>query len=455
MFRRIRYFLSDVGHWFTSHLPGKRFAIGLGAVVLVAAVAVGGYFAYDALNEDEPPPPAAAPEAVTKHVESSDTDTQDLGFPAFATRNTTRVAGADAVADAAAVALATFPSTGGLKGPAAVSIVDAADWPGAIAAASLAAEPVSAPVLFSEDGEIPELTESALVALAPGGSAATGDDQAFVIGDAAEPEDLRSFTAKGQNPAEVAAEVEKLRTALTGKKPEHILVASADEPAYAMPAAAWAARSGDPVLFAQRNSVPEATLEAIERNKDVPVYVLGPDDAVSPKAVEELEKVADDVTRISAKDPVENAIEFARFTDGSFGWNINDPGHGFVLLNTERPADAGAAASLSASGTWGPALLTDSSAELPGPLRGYLLDLKPGYQEDPTRALYNHVWVIGDQDAISVPFQAQVDELAELVKVGSGTGGDVLGPPPGTPEPEEPDKAADDSSGSTNQDDQP
>ena len=198
MFRRIRYFLSDVGHWLTSHLPGKRFAIGLGAVVLVAAVAVGGYFAYDALNEDEPPPPAAAPEAVIKRVESSDDRVRRISASRRSPReNTTRVAGADAVADAAAVALATFPSTGGLEGPAAVSIVDAADWPGAIAAASLAAEPVSAPVLFSEDGEIPELTESALVALAPGGSAATGDDQAFVIGDAAEPEGLRSFDGQG------------------------------------------------------------------------------------------------------------------------------------------------------------------------------------------------------------------------------------------------------------------
>ena len=140
--------------------------------------------------------------------------------------------------------------------------------------------------------------------------------------------------------------------------------------------------------------------------------------------------------RIAAPDPVESAIEFARYTDGSFGWNINDPGHGFVLANADRPADAGAAAPLSGSGTWGPLLLTDDAAELPSALRGYLLDLKPGYLDDPTRAFYNHVWVIGDQDQISVPLQAQVDELAELARVKSGTGGSVLGPPPGTADSE-------------------
>ena len=43
-----------------------------------------------------------------------------------------------------------------------------------------------------------------------------------------------------------------------------------------MPAAGWAARSGDPVLFAQRDSVPKATIEALRRNDGVPVFVLGP-----------------------------------------------------------------------------------------------------------------------------------------------------------------------------------
>jgi hypothetical protein len=69
-------------------------------------------------------------------------------------------------------------------------------------------------------------------------------------------------------------------------------------------------------------------------------------------------------------------------------------------------------------------LLTDSADTLPGALRGYLLDVKPGYETDPTRALYNHIWVIGDQGAIDVAQQAELDDLAELAKIGGG-------PPPG------------------------
>ena len=37
---------------------------------------------------------------------------EKLGFPAVATKNTTRVAGGDPIADAAGVALAVYPSSG-------------------------------------------------------------------------------------------------------------------------------------------------------------------------------------------------------------------------------------------------------------------------------------------------------------------------------------------------------
>src|SRR5215210_6739414 len=366
MFSRVRYFFSDLGHWVRLHLPGlphlrrpgRRTAIAAGAVLLIAVLAGAGYLLYDKLNDEEEPPPAAAPPAVIREVHSSDEDTGDLGFPAFATKNTTRIAGADVVADAAAVALATHPSTGGLEGPAAVSLVDAGDWPSAVAASSLTAAPVGAPLLFTEGGEVPELTASALRALAPKGSADTDDKQAFRIGDAAGVAGLRTEDVKGGSPAEVAAAIDELRGKLTGQ-PDAVIVAGADEPAFAMPAAGWAGRSGDPVLFTLRKTVPDATLDALKSHKDVPVYVLGPESAVAKEAFEKIDDAAGSVTRIAGEDPVENAVEFARYSDDGFGWNMNDPGHGFVLASADRPADAGAAAPLSASGTWGPLVLTD------------------------------------------------------------------------------------------------
>jgi hypothetical protein len=152
------------------------------------------------------------------------------------------------------------------------------------------------------------------------------------------------------------------------------------------------------------------------------VYVLGPPASVSDKALGQIRKIAPQAQRVSGPDPVTNAIAFARYSDSDFGWDINDPGHGFVIASSSRPLDAAAAAPLSASGTWGPLLLTDSATAPPTDLANYLLDLKPGYASDPTRALYNHVWLIGDESAISVPFQAEVDDLAEVAKIRSGSG---------------------------------
>lgn len=415
--------------------PGRR-GILIGAIVLVLGALVAVFLITD-FEFGSDPEPAPAPQIVIEEEAPVPEEAPELGFPAFATKNTTRVAGADPVADAAGVALATSPATGGVEGPAAVTLVAVDDWPAAIAASSLVAEPVSAPILFSGPDEVPDLTLTALTALAPQGSSETGDAQLFSFGSALAPEGLRAEEVSGANPAELAAAAATLREELTGDKPEHIVLASSDRPEFAMPAAAWAARSGDPVLFVQSDSVPTPTLEALERLKDVPVYVLGPEPVVSEDVLEQIAEVTKaEPKRIGEDDAVSNAIAFARYSDGSFGWNISDPGHGMVLANATRPADAGAAAPLSASGKWGPLLLTDNADVLPAPLEGYLLDIKPGYVDDPTRAVYNHAWLIGNADAISVDVQAQVDELLELAQVESGRGGARFGPVPGQPDSE-------------------
>jgi hypothetical protein len=178
--------------------------------------------------------------------------------------------------------------------------------------------------------------------------------------------------------------------------------------------------------------VPKPTVEALKRDEGADLFALGPPSAISDKALEEVEDVASPVVRIGDSDPVQNAIDFARFSAGSFGWSITDPGHGLVIASDREPLDAAAAAPLSASGNWGPLLLTDDPQQVPEALRGFLLDIKPGYVSDPTRAVYNHVWIIGDQATISVGFQAQVDDLAELAPVRSGTGTNVK-PPPSKP----------------------
>jgi hypothetical protein len=198
-----------------------------------------------------------------------------------------------------------------------------------------------------------------------------------------------------------------------------------------MPAASWAARSGEPVLFVGKDSVPKPTMDALKRDEGADIFALGPSNVISDKVLKQVSDAAKAPVRIGDADPVQSAIDFARFSAGSFGWNITDPGHGLVIAADTEPLDAAAAAPLSASGSWGPLLVTDDPDQVPDALRGYLLDIKPGYVTDPTRAVYNHVWIIGDQSTISVGFQAQVDDLAEVAPVRSGTGTNVKPPPSG------------------------
>jgi hypothetical protein len=146
--------------------------------------------------------------------------------------------------------------------------------------------------------------------------------------------------------------------------------------------------------------------------------VLGPSSVISPKVTILLRKLGT-VIRVGDQDPQSNAVAFAKYADDSFGWGVVDPGHGLVFADPRRPADAAAASPLSASGKWGPMLLLGDDGELPKVVADYLLDIEPGYREDPTRGVYNHGWIIGDDTAISVAAQAQIDSLLEIAPAGN------------------------------------
>jgi len=352
-------------------------------------------------------------------AETPGSGAEELGYPSFATSNTTRIGGPDPATNAAAAALAVFPGTSEKQRPVAVALVGTEDWAGALAAAVLMAAPIRAPLLYGQPEGVPDPTAAALDSLQPRGGAASGGAAVLAIGDVQVPKGMSAARVAAGNAAGEAAAIARLRDRIAGSPPAAIVLASSSEPAFAAPAAAYAARSGNPILFTATKELPPETIAALRRDKGVPVYALGPGSAISGKVLKEVEGLGAKVQRISGENPVATAIAFARYDDGKFGWHVTDPGHGFVLARSDAPLEAAAAAPLSASGTWGPLLVTDSADTLPSELRGYFLDVKPGYTTDPTRAFYNHVWIIGDAGQISVAQQAEVNEVAELAKIGS------------------------------------
>jgi hypothetical protein len=355
---------------------------------------------------------------------------QQIGFPYLATKNTTRVNGGDPIADAAAVSLAEYPSAGGGTHPSVVVLAPSDDWQAAIAASVFASPPLHAPILLSPSSSLPSATHDALSALNPIGTGAVSGAQVIRVGDVPTlPGGERAAKISGSDPYTLSAGINRFANAINGRPSTDVVIASASSPAYAMPAAGWAAESGDPILYVSGSGVPSATRQALQSDQRPNIYVLGPASVVSNVVVKQLSKYGS-VKRVSGKDPASNSVAFAIYRDppctrgqacahvpGSFGWALRSPGHGYILLNQNRPLDAAASAPLSASGSFGAQLVLDSASKLPSPILNFFLNYAtPGFtQEGPTAAVYNHAWIIGNEQAVSVSVQAEVDSLLEAV----------------------------------------
>ena len=352
-------------------------------------------------------------------VESNDDQAAaDLGFPFTATKNTTRVGGGDAAADVAGVANAVWPATGDTTKPNAVVLVEKDNWQGGIAASVLAGSPIGAPLILSDDDELPAVSRDTLSRLDPKGSDLTKDAEVIRIGSRPpQPAGRKTSTIDGDDVFDLAAEIDKFSAVAKGEPSDDVIVASGERAEYAMPAAALSARSGDAVLFASRNELPAPTAAALKRHEKPDVFVLGPESVIGEEVMRKIKPLARRMRRVDGPTPVQNAIEFARFQSGSFGWGAEVPGQNFTIASTSRPLDAVGGASLGTNGVFAPLLLTDDAETLPRSLESYLLDVQPGFEDDPSLSVFNHVWILGDEDTISVEQQARIDEVSTLIPV--------------------------------------
>ncbi len=397
-------------------MPGARSLTLTAAIALLAAPGCAG----GEQQAGQTSPAATATATATATSESGvgrEAVVSTPGLPELATKNTTRVASSDTPTIAAAVALAVHPSATADTRPSAVTLVDAADWPAAISGAQLAGPGVRAPVLFATGDALPGVTNRALARLRPTGVRRLGGAQAIRVGTGARAAGFAETVVSGGSPAAYARAIDRLHARATGRLGDSVVVAPLDAPAEAMPAAGWAAKSGDPVLWARRDTLPAATVAAIRARDRPRIAVLGSERAIGPRVLARLQKLGR-VDRIAGRDATASAIAFARFRRGDFGWGVVDAGHGLVLASAQRPADAAAAAPLSAAGSYGPLVVSDGD-EVSRDLREFLLDIRPGYRSDPVRGVYNHAWLIGDATTISFPTQSRIDSLLEIQRVDS------------------------------------
>ena len=291
---------------------------------------------------------------------------QGLGFPAFATKNTTRVGGADPVADAAAVAQAVFP---GDRRRVAARGRDAGRH-ARLAARRRGRACLASPCArrsCSPTATCSRRRPSALDGARPRGLAsAAGGAQVIRVGDVAAPGGLQAQHVAGSDPFALAAarstpsQTRAARQAPTGHR---------RRPPTSPPFADARRRLGGQVRRPGALRHKDGAAARPRRAPGAPaartIYVLGPPVGDPEGVVTQLRELGT-VTRISGPDPVHNAIAFARYSDGAFGWGVVDPGHGLVFANAASARSTPPPPRrCRRAGTYGPLLLVGNADRSP------------------------------------------------------------------------------------------
>lgn len=197
--------------------------------------------------------------------------------------------------------------------------------------------------------------------------------------------------------------------------PNSVIIGSSEEEGrlYTTPAVNWISHMPEPLLYTEKNKVPEAPIEALKMRKDkANIYLLGPEKIVSKEVEKELSKYGK-VTCISGETPVENSIAFAKFKDEQTKF-----GCGFT-----KPDLAVVGAPFSHMGKHAPVVLLEEG-KASQPVYDFLVTIQPKFKDDPTLGPYNHGFLLGSTSDISFETQGILDERLEVVQEsGQGHGG--------------------------------
>jgi hypothetical protein len=376
--------------------------------------------------------------------------------PTIGTKTTQRLYGATPFEKAVSVTQHIWPAVRPENAPGennndpdrpwALTLLTPDDPLTAITATPLIHFPDDAPVLYVTKDGIPQVTLNEIKRLGDTGISRYENVDAFLVGAAANSAVESQLKAIGLKYVEVTAgsipdlankvdqiygSIENPDTGVPnmGNGMENVMIGSMDgtDYRYLLPATHWVAHMASGLLWVKKDSVPQATVDALERRNGMArIYVFGGPEQISPAVARKLAQYGtlaritnDDIVAFNAdpKDnPIDTAIAFSKMWDpmGMVGWKITGPGHGFTLVNIDDWQAAVASAPLSHLGFHAPLLFTDSATTLPKAVEGYLKSVAPTYLTTPADGPYNMTYVIGSWSEISWPQQAGIDYLSEM-----------------------------------------
>jgi hypothetical protein len=375
-------------------------------------------------------------------------------IPTIATKTTTRLYGTNPFQEAVSVTQHVWPAAlpenapnennNDPDRPWAVTLVTPNDPLTAITAVPLLHFPDDAPILYVTKSGIPQVTADEIKRLGDTGISRYHSVDAFLVGAAANPgveNQLKSMglkyaTVTAPNVPSLADTVDKLYGSIqnpdTGvpsmdNGSENVMIGSMQSYQYLLPATHWVAHMASGLLWVNQNSVPQPTIDALQRRHgQARIYLFGGPQQISGAVANQLSQYGT-VIRITNNDnvafnanpvdtPVDTAIAFAKMWDsaGEVGWKITGPGHGFTLVNINDWQAAVASAPLSHLGFHAPLLFTNSAGTLPPQLEAYFKEVAPTYTTTPADGPYNMTYVIGSWNQITWGQEAGVDYVSEM-----------------------------------------
>jgi putative cell wall-binding protein len=352
--------------------------------------------------------------------------------PWVGSKNTTRINTSDPAEAAAIISQTLWMATSDDNRPGGVVLANPNDWQTTLASADLIHHPNNGPVLFVNKDGVPDVTLNELKRLKPKGVDMNNGVQVVLVGELDQKvEDqvkglgLKIDKIAGGNPAAVAKAIDAYYAKVTKENPSSVIVGSMDSQEYTTPAVNWIAHMPEPLLYVKKDEIPGETVDALKtRGGKANIYILGPESVVSANVEKQLGQYGK-VVRIAGNDPYDNAVAFAKYKDPAtgFGWGITLPGHNFSFVSKDSPALALAAAPFSHLGKHAPLLWTDKE-KMPEIVHTYVMSIQPKYKMSPIEGPYNHAWLTGSDDALSIVAQGEIDTMLEIVSdSGAGHGG--------------------------------
>jgi hypothetical protein len=320
---------------------------------------------------------ASFPKRATPHIAPGENGTRVARLP-----------GLSAADIAAAAVLANYPP-GASQRPNGWILVTTRRWQDAMLGAQFIGPPLNGGLIVIDPRFIPTPSQDALSRLNPvPGFPLSKGIQLMLLGNA-QPDvflalkdlSLKVAQLKAATAAGLGLQLVPYRGGYAHGYSSQVMIASADDRAYTLPAAAWSAYSGDTIALVHHDSIPAATSQLLVQRQKLraekpTMYIVGPPSVISDNVASQLAAYGR-VKRVAGPDAVTNAIAFARYRDPTtgFGWGLQHGPGALSLVNPRAWGSAIGAFDFAGGGPQAPLLLTGPSGQLTAPLLRYLRDM--------------------------------------------------------------------------------